>query len=107
MRLLSNLIKVNESISIIEQEMNLNLLTIRETKCKDHTKFFRLVLLLFVEICLNPDPAPFLKTWSVFKKQVLHFVHLNIDSLQSNKEELRQIAKDTNSVVVGSSEKKI
>ena len=61
MRLLSNLIKVNESISIIEQEMNLNLLTIRQTKCKDHTKFFRLVLLLFVEICLNPDPTPFWK----------------------------------------------
>ena len=61
-------------------------------------------------ICRNmfePWHYSILETWSVFKKQVLHFVHLNIDSLQSNKEELRQIAKDTNSVVVGLSEKKI
>ena len=45
--------------------------------------------------------------WSVFKKQGLHFVHLNINSLPSKIEELRQIAKDTNSAVIGLSETKL
>ena len=45
--------------------------------------------------------------WSVFKKQGLHFVHLNINSLPSKIEENRQIAKDANSTVIGLSETKL
>ena len=48
-----------------------------------------------------------MKTWSVFKKPGLHFVHLNINSVSSKIEELRQIAKDTNSAVIGLSETKL
>ena len=36
-----------------------------------------------------------------FQKRWLHFVHLNINSLPSKIEELRQIGKDTNSAVIG------
>ena len=75
--------------------------------CKDHTKFFRLILLLSGDINLNPGPTQISKTWSVFKKRGLHFVHLNINSLPSKIEELRQIAKDTNSAVIGLSETKL
>ena len=74
---------------------------------KDHTKFFRLVLLLSEDINLNPGPTQIQKTWSVFKKQGLHFFHLNINSLPSKIEELKQIAKDTNSAVIGLSETKL
>ena len=42
-----------------------------------------------------------METRLVVKKQGLHSVHLNINSLPSKKEELRQIAKDTNSAVIG------
>ena len=57
--------------------------------CKDHIKFF----LLSGDINLNPSPTQILKTWSVFEKRGLHFVHLNMNSLPSKIEELRQIAK--------------
>ena len=66
-----------------------------------------MILLLSGDINLNPSPTQISKTWSVFKKQGLHFVHLDINSLPSKIEELRQIAKDTNSAVIGLSETKL
>ena len=100
-------LKANEKISIARKEFSLNLLILKEMNYKDHTKFFRLILLLSSDINLNPGPTQISKTWSVFKKQGLHFVHLNINSLPSKIEELRQIAKDTNSAVIGLSETKL
>ena len=94
-------IKINENISTIKQEMNLNQLTLREINYKNHTKFFRLTLLLSGDINLNPGPTQISKTWSVFKKRGLHFVHLNINSLPTKIEELRKIGKNTNSAVTG------
>ena len=67
---------------------------------KDHTKFFGLILLLSGDINLNPGPTQISKTWSVLKKQELHFVHLNINSLPSKIGELRHIAKNTKSAVI-------
>ena len=100
-------LKINENIFTIKQEMNLNLVTLREMNYKDHTKFFRLILLLSGDINLNPGPTQISETWSVFKKRGLHFVHLNINSLPSKIEELRQITKNTNSAVIGLSETKL
>ena len=104
-------LKTNENISTIWQEMNLNLLTLKEMNYKDHTQFFRLILLLSGDINLNlnlnPGPTQISETWSVFKKREIHFVHLNINSLPSKIEELRQIAKDTNSAVNRLSETKL
>ena len=101
------LLKINENISTIKQEINLNLLTLRKMNYKDHIKFFRLILLLSGDINLNPDPTQISENWSVFKIRGLHFVHLNINSLPSKIEELRQIAKNTNSAVIGLSETKL
>ena len=50
-------LKTNKKISITRQEFNLNLLTLREVNCKDHTKFFRLILLLSSHINLKPGPT--------------------------------------------------
>ena len=66
----------NAKIPLIRQKMNLNLLTLREMNYKDHTKFFRLILLLSGDMNLNPGPTQISETWSVFKKRGLHFVHL-------------------------------
>ena len=67
-----------------------------------------LILLLSGDINLNPGPTQISRSWSIFKKRGLHFiVHLNINSLPYKIEELRQIAKDTNSVVIGLSETKL
>ena len=87
--------------------MNLNLLTLREINYENHTKFFRLILLLSGDINLNPSPTQISETWSVFKKRGLHFVNLNINSLPSKIEELRQITKNTNLAVIGLSETKL
>ena len=95
------------AISIARQEFNLNLLTLREMNFRDHTEFFRFILLLSGNINLNPGHTQISKTWSVFKKRGLHFVHLNINSLPFKIEELKQIAKDTNSAVIGLSETKL
>ena len=80
---------------------------LREMNYKDHTKFFRLILLLSGDINLNPGPTQISKAWSVFKKRALHFAHLNINSLPSKIAEFRQIAKDTNSAVIGLPETKL
>ena len=65
------------------------------------------MLLLFGDIDSNPDPTWILETWLVFKKRGLHFVHRNINSLPSEIEELKLIAKDTNSAVNGLFETKL
>ena len=74
---------------------------------KDHTEFSRLILLLSGDKNLNPRPTQISETWSVFKKRGFHFVHLNINSLPSKTEELRQIAENTNSAVIGLPETKL
>ena len=86
-------LKTNEKISIARQECNLTLVTLREMNYRDHTKFFRLILLLSGDINLNPGPTQISKTWSVFKKRGLHFVHLNINSLPSKIENLDKSPK--------------
>ena len=73
---------------------------------KDHAKFFRLILLYSGDTNLNPGPTQISATWSVFKKRALHFAHLNINSLPSKIEDLRQINKNTISAVIGLSETK-
>ena len=87
--------------------MNLNLLTLREMNYKDHRNFFRLILLLSGDINLNLGPTQISETWTVFKKRGLHIIHLNINSLPSKIEELRQIPKNTDSAVIGLFETKL
>ena len=62
-------LKINENISTTRQELNLNLLTLKEMNCKDHAKFFRLILLLYGDINLNPGSSQISKTWSVLKNE--------------------------------------
>ena len=50
-------LKTNEKFSIARQEFNLNLLILQEINYKDHTKFFRLILLLSGDVNLNPGPT--------------------------------------------------
>ena len=62
-------LKLNKSISTTRQELNLNLLTLKEMNCKDHAEFFRFILLLYGDINLNPGPTQISKTWSVLKNE--------------------------------------
>ena len=43
----------------------------------------------------------------VFKNRVLHFIHLNINSLLSKTDKLRELVKASNATVVGITESKL
>ena len=45
--------------------------------------------------------------WLPFKKRGLHFIHLNINSLLSKIDELREIAKVSRAAVIGITESKL
>ena len=47
------------------------------------------------------------KDWLPFKKRGLHFLHLNVNSLLSKIEEMRQIALASNAAVIGITESKL
>ena len=46
-------------------------------------------------------------TWSIFQKIGMHFVHLNINSLLSKKDEICYIAKPTNATGIGLNKTKL
>ena len=73
--------------------------------------FFQLLILLSGGISLNPGPnyqhkLQCLNEWYIFKSRGLHFIHLSINSLLLKIEELRVVAKSTNSAIIGISESK-
>ena len=74
--------------------------------------YHRLLLLLSGDISLNPGPFHNLQPldhdeWNIFKHRELHFLHLNINSLLSKIDELRQIARLTNEAVIEISKSKL
>ena len=45
--------------------------------------------------------------WNVFSSKGIHFIHLNVNSLLPEIDELRNIAKCSNAAVIGISESKL
>ena len=71
-----------------------------------------MLLLLSGDISLNSGPVHQDKLqcsneWNIFKNRGLHFIHLNINSLLPEIEELHFIAKSTNAAVIGICESKL
>ena len=62
-----------------------------------------------VDDAINSDTsvAEDIDKWLPFKKRGLHFIHLNINSLLSKIDELREIAKASRAAVIGISESKL
>ena len=54
-----------------------------------------------LENCLENDQ------WKTFDKRGLHLIHLNINSVLLKIDELREIAKKTRAIVIGSAETKL
>ena len=55
-------------------------------KYRNKDSFFKLLLLLWGDISLNPGPFPMNQPsgnneWDFFKARGLHFIHININSL--------------------------
>ena len=71
----------------------------------------KLILLLPSDISLNPGPNrtnhQLTEGLKVFKNRGLHFIHLNINSLLSKIDELREIVKASNVTVLGITESKL
>ena len=81
-------------------------------KYRNKDSFFKLLLLLSGDISLNPGSSHINQTsdnneWEVFKARVLHFIHININSLLPKIEELHRIACQSKAAVIGISESKL
>ena len=69
-------------------------------------KFYQLLILLSGDISLNPDPCQYIPhknkdLFEPFRKRGLHFLHINVNSLPSKIEELKNIVGHTKPAILG------
>ena len=80
-------------------------------KPKHFLKFYQILLLLSGDISLNPGPCQMQfiddKTWEPLKTRGLHFCHLNVNSLLSKIDELRDITNYIKPAILGITESKL
>ena len=101
-----------DDFQFLVTRMNSTFYSVSKLKYKNLNSYFHLLILLSGDISLNPGPThqhklQCLNEWNIFKSRGLHFIHLNIKSLLPKIEELRIIAKSTNTVIIGISESKL
>ena len=86
----------------------LNKLKIKEEK---NLKFYKFLILLSGDISLNPGPNQNIqisdKKFEPFCKRGLHFLHINVNSLISKIDELRDIVSKTKPAILGITESKL
>ena len=77
----------------------------------DFLKFYQILLILSGDISLNPGPCQTQlnddKTWDPLKTKGLHLCHLNVNSLLSKIDEIRDIASRIKPAVLGITESKL
>ena len=105
------MIKICDDLNNENQYLCLQLNCLNQTKChKNRFLYLKLILLLSGDISLNPGAiqnSHLKENWEIFRKRGLHFIHLNISSLQPKIDELREIVKISNPTVTGNTEKKL
>ena len=105
------LIKICDDLNNENQYLCLELNCLSEIQChKNHFLDLKLILLLSGEISLNPGPIQndhLKENWKTFRNRGLHFIHLNINSLLSKIDELREIVEISNPTVIGITETKL
>ena len=90
-----------------------SILIISKLKAIDNNKsFYRLILIFYSDISLNPGPVynhhpPNLKEWDILKIKGLRLLHLNVNSLLPKIDGLRYIAKLSNAAVIRITESKL
>ena len=99
-------IKITSDISSAEMHMNychfaLNNLSFKRKKS---LKFYQFLILLSGDISLNPGPNQDLHDiedkFEPFRKRGLHFLHINVNSLLSKIDELRDIVSHTKPAIL-------
>ena len=86
--------------------------TISNLKRMNNKSFLRIVLILSVDISLNPGPvynnqSLHLNAWNVFRSKGIHLIHLNVNGLLPKVDEIRYIAERTKPAVIGITESKL
>ena len=103
-------IKITSDISSAEMHMSychfaLNNLSFKR---KASLKFYQFLILLSSDISLNPGPDQDLHDiedkFELFRKRGLHFLHINVNSLLSKIDELRDFVGHTKPAILGITE---
>ena len=87
-------------------------LAVTNLKNKNYTNFYKFLLLLSGDVTLNPGPiqrSPDISSTirEPLNKKGLHFLHININSLLSKKDEIRCIANKIKAAIIGITESKL
>ena len=106
------LIKISNELSNQTQYLYLQLDSLKKISClKNHSLYLKLILLLLGDISFNLGPNrtnhQLIENLKVFKIRDLHFIHLNINSLLSKIDELKELVKALNVTFVGITESKL
>ena len=91
---------------------NFCFLAVNNLKNKNYTNFYKFLLLLSGDVSLNPGPiqrSPDISSTiqEPLNKKGLHFLHININSLLSKKDEIRCIANKIKAAIIGITESKL
>ena len=106
-------IKITSDVSSAEMHMNychfaLNNLSFKRKKS---LKFYQFLILLSGDLSLNPGPNQNLHDikdkFEPFRKRGLHFLHVNVNSLLSKIDELKDIVGHTKPAILGITESKL
>ena len=108
------LIKITNSINNPERHSDFCYFALSKLNFKQnkHSKFYHFLLLLSGDISLNPGPCQYLPDknkdlFEPFRKRGLHFLHINVNSLPSKIDELRDIMRHTKPAILGITESKL
>ena len=105
------LIKITNSINNADRHLDVCYFALSKLnfKHKKHLKFYQLLILLSGDISLNPGPCQNQNKdlFEPFRKQGLHFLHINVNSLPSKIDELRDIVSCTKPAILGITETKL
>ena len=99
--------KINE----FSTNLHFKLLTTNKMKCKSNHLYWKMPLLMSGDINLNAGSVAMHQLndpkFEVFNSKELHLIHLNVNSLLSKIDELRNIAKCSFAAVIGITETKL
>ena len=80
-------------------------------KCNECFTFYHFLILLSGDVSLNPGPCQYTPynddKFEPFRKRVLHFLHINVNSLLSKIDELRDVVGHTKPAILGITESKL
>ena len=80
-------------------------------KRNEQFKFYHFLILLSGDVSLNPGPSQYLSDkddkFEPFHKHGLYFLHINVNSLLPNIDELRDVAGHTKPAILGITESKL